>query len=444
MNKSFLVVLGAIVIILFVGAFSPKVSAQTTDISSLLKIIQQLTQQLNQLQIQVNAFLKSKSSVGTQASESGQVNLGELSGRPISCLVGESNQGDKEDSLYLVQAVLNKGGYYSEGFITGYFGDLTRAAIIAFQKGNGLAQTGIVDSSTAVALNSLVQKYYPQCGPTTTPSTIIPGPVVGGITVMSPLVGDVWHLGQTYKILWNSGISSDVKVQITLASPRLACLDANPPCMTTQSLVAQVAPYTIIASTENDGSYDWTVPANLASIYIGNQQITIKTIGGATFGRSGTFIIDNTLVQSGLSTISNSSSESTVNSSGDQNSIIPAPAAFSVISPSSGERWIVGQAYNIEWTGYDSKKPVVPGKISIYFSPISSCLGSTQAMCSTLQISPYVIAQNVPDSGNYQWTIPKDFPSAYIKQGQITIVDSSSGKSAVSSSFYIVASAYSN
>ncbi len=115
-------------------------------------------------------------------------------------------------------------------------------------------------------------------------------PLLGGIKVFSPLAGESWYIGNTYKIRWASGMSSDVKMKITLAPPRLACLDVNPPCMTAQSLIAEVAPYTITESTENDGVFEWTIP-ELSGHYFSNQQITVQMVNGSTFGRSGTFMI---------------------------------------------------------------------------------------------------------------------------------------------------------
>lgn len=47
-----------------------------------------------------------------------------------------------------LQNLLNKYGYYNYGSITGYFGSVTRTAVINFQKANGLMADGVVGTNT--------------------------------------------------------------------------------------------------------------------------------------------------------------------------------------------------------------------------------------------------------------------------------------------------------
>jgi peptidoglycan hydrolase-like protein with peptidoglycan-binding domain len=52
-----------------------------------------------------------------------------------------------------LQALLVHGGYLKLATTTEYFGQLTRAAVMAFQKAHNLFQTGVVDQSTFSAMN---------------------------------------------------------------------------------------------------------------------------------------------------------------------------------------------------------------------------------------------------------------------------------------------------
>ncbi len=88
----------------------------------------------------------------------------------ISCQLPLLEYGVKHNSVYLLQIILNKSGYYPEGLITGYYGRLTREALKRFQKSQGLVVTGQFDQKTAESLNELVRKYYPkECGVTSKP-----------------------------------------------------------------------------------------------------------------------------------------------------------------------------------------------------------------------------------------------------------------------------------
>ena len=67
---------------------------------------------------------------------------------------GTCQQGDKGDAVRSVQKRLITLGYLSSGSADGSFGNQTKNAVMAFQKNNGLSQTGRVNSSTLEKLNS--------------------------------------------------------------------------------------------------------------------------------------------------------------------------------------------------------------------------------------------------------------------------------------------------
>jgi peptidoglycan hydrolase-like protein with peptidoglycan-binding domain len=53
---------------------------------------------------------------------------------PVGSLYRNLAQGAKGDDIKVLQEFLNKAGFYPEGFISGFFGALTKQAVIRFQE----------------------------------------------------------------------------------------------------------------------------------------------------------------------------------------------------------------------------------------------------------------------------------------------------------------------
>lgn len=76
----------------------------------------------------------------------------------IISLVSENIKFEKGDSSQLLQTyqkILVDQGYLAETEANGTFGDTTETAVKAFQKSNGLTETGKIDSNTLKALDAL-------------------------------------------------------------------------------------------------------------------------------------------------------------------------------------------------------------------------------------------------------------------------------------------------
>lgn len=65
----------------------------------------------------------------------------------LSTLPVYSAQGSRGTEVEEIQRVLKEWGLF-KGEITGYFGSVTEKALIAYQRTNGLAQTGVADKAT--------------------------------------------------------------------------------------------------------------------------------------------------------------------------------------------------------------------------------------------------------------------------------------------------------
>jgi peptidoglycan hydrolase-like protein with peptidoglycan-binding domain len=89
-----------------------------------------------------------------------QSRLEELKKNSSPCFVSDSGlslgdgEGNEAVGVRRLQDFLREKGYFKLKS-TGYYGKITRAAIIAFQKENGLAQTGEFDAATKAKAHSL-------------------------------------------------------------------------------------------------------------------------------------------------------------------------------------------------------------------------------------------------------------------------------------------------
>lgn len=72
-----------------------------------------------------------------------------------SSIIPVVSQGARGEGVMLVQYALQQAGFFTEE-ITGYFGNITKAAVQAFQNANTLENVGAVGPRTATLLNSLL------------------------------------------------------------------------------------------------------------------------------------------------------------------------------------------------------------------------------------------------------------------------------------------------
>lgn len=75
---------------------------------------------------------------------------------PLTVSAADLELGSKGSEVRYVQAALTQLKFYDYGEITGYYGEVTQAAVIAFQKAYGIKQTGIVGPITSKKLRELV------------------------------------------------------------------------------------------------------------------------------------------------------------------------------------------------------------------------------------------------------------------------------------------------
>lgn len=321
--------------------------------------------------------------------------------------------GSTGESIKNIQKFLSRDKMiYPEGIATGYFGSMTKKAIEKFQDRQDLKVTGEFNDETRVALENLMQAEgmdYKCIDPTPIP---VPDQ---GFKVYSPQAGENLKLNQTYKIAWNqvwptltsSNLVAIKSVKITLHR-YFACLHSNPACM-----IAEPAPYVITDKTENDGVFEWTIPANLAEQYRGQVLITVSASDGGFSGQSGVFMISSNQVDT---------------------------QGIRVNLPTSGSKLEVGKTQQIKWESLIAQAtmltPGVPvsdlSKVSIKLEPYIPCLNPAYPggpICMMAQPMPYVIAAETSNDGLFDWAIPTDLNSMY--RGNVRIVVSILGTESI-------------
>ncbi|MDZ7260608.1 MAG: dockerin type I domain-containing protein [candidate division KSB1 bacterium] len=157
------------------------------------------------------------------------------------------------------------------------------------------------------------------------------------IQVTSPNGGENWQRGTSHDITWlSTGTSGNVRIELSI--------DGGSNWST------------IIASTPDDGSYNWTIPSNQATST--NCYIRITDVDGTPSDQSNAPFT------------------------------ISSPEQITVTAPNGGETWYTGSSYNITWTSAGTS-----GNVKIDLSINGGSIWST-------------IIASTPDDGSYNWTIP--------------------------------------
>jgi len=176
------------------------------------------------------------------------------------------------------------------------------------------------------------------------------------ITITNPTASSNWQKGSNQLIKWTSQNNAGSSVQIRLYK--------------SGSYVS-----TIAASTNNDGSYSWGVPTNVAAS--SSYQIRINSTSSGADDYSDNFTIAN-------------------------------PPSLTVTNPGSGSNWQKGSAYSIQWTSQGASGANV--KIRLYKGG------------SYLQ----TITSSTANDDSYAWTVPSNLVAGSDYQMRVSSTTSSS------------------
>jgi formylglycine-generating enzyme required for sulfatase activity/protocatechuate 3,4-dioxygenase beta subunit len=178
--------------------------------------------------------------------------------------------------------------------------------------------------------------------------------IVPSISVIAPAAGTIWTHNATKTITWNKIGTQHANVKIQLYQGLTKKLD-------------------ITLSTDNDGFYDWTVPATLAKV--STYSIRITTLDGKVIGKSGKFTITNGYIR--------------------------------VTAPVTGAKWIRGTSQAITWQ-YEGAAVNANVKIQLY-----------KGIVKVLDIS----LSSPTASGTFTWDIPAELALATNYAVQVTALD---------------------
>jgi hypothetical protein len=171
------------------------------------------------------------------------------------------------------------------------------------------------------------------------------------IMVLTPNGGELWERDRTYPISWFDRLTENVKIELVKGGAVAA---------------------TISASAPSTGTYQWTIPADMA---IGaDYKLRISSVNNAS-----------------------------VTDMSDNNFSIQAKSILEVVSPNGGEYLEKGKATTITWNGNLASNV----KIDLY----------------KFKILDTTIAANVTGNGPFTWNVPGNYPSGFEYTLRITAVN---------------------
>ncbi len=258
---------------------------------------------------------------------------------------------DDSGGLMFVHLNMGWGGYSDGWYAIGDFPDTWEyghQGIIGVEPISAITPTPTPSPSispTPTATPTATPTPTPTASPSPTPTptpTVSPSPTptatptpspTPSVTVTSPNGGEVWYRGGTYEIRWESEEGGTVDIDLYKGG----------------SLYRAV-----VWGTTNDGSYEWTVPTDVA---VGSDY-RVKVTSASVFDYSDGYFA------------------------------IGEATHVTVSSPNGGEVWSVGRTYEITWDS-DEGRTV---DIDLYKG------GSFRR----------AIASEAPNDGLYEWTVPGD------------------------------------
>jgi len=211
--------------------------------------------------------------------------------------------------------------------------------------------------------NGCTQDSDCQVGQVCKNSACVATPTQPSIDITSPKGGEIWTIGETHNIVWNS--QDITKVIIYLQS--------------LNSRGAQTDILLIGSFPASQGSYSWQIPNDLSTLMPHSKP-------GDNFK-----IIIFEVKPNGTLGIQKES---------DSYFTIKTPESITITSPNGGEQWLTGQTYNIVFkaTGID--------KVDIGLTDYSHASGSSGAITKT------IVNDILASQGSYSWSIPQDLFSS--------------------------------
>jgi len=197
----------------------------------------------------------------------------------FSLLTGQLDYGQTSTNVTNLQTFLaSSPSIYPQGRVTGYFGPLTKSAVMNFQNAYGISQVGRVGPQTLEKINSLIMSGTALTGANVyTNSTIAPTIYSVSVSVTNSSANVNWTTSEntTAKVYYSpyqfqlaEAVNSSSKPTITGGSTTVQTTSFQiNQSVTLQYLSPHTMYYYIIEATDADGNLSYTWPTTFTTNY---------------------------------------------------------------------------------------------------------------------------------------------------------------------------------
>lgn len=324
--------------------------------------------------------------------------------------IGVGSRG--QDVLRLQRLLIDEGYLQADGPTT-YYGAMTRAAVVAFQNANGISPAnGVLGAQARAALNALCVSAFSTTTATTTTNVgqvnvrlnqsspanrmlsissnmVTPGVVLG---IFDFKVENTSATATIYSLIFKlAGLHSDSPASTLYQNARLVDSSGRRYFANSLSYDGTVTFSSLNISLPRDQwrsfSFEVDIPAGVPTGSIGQVLITAnnETIKGADSDYNSLRVIPSIVISKQTTFITGAVATTT-------------QPSITVISPNGGENWKIGETRNITWASQGFNATNYNVQIGIIDTRYSTEVGAR---------AEQTIANNIPNSGSYAWTIPQ-------------------------------------
>jgi len=302
-------------------------------------------------------------------------------------VLGSSGPDVVQLQAWLMDNGFNIPSIASGAMVKGYFGAQTQSALISYQKSVGLPAYGFFGPMTRQYLNNSINNNN----------------VAVAFRITRPVGGESWQRGSTQNITWTSPSFAPSFVRATYVDIKLQPSNA---CSTGQVCIALYRmPYTIATGVSiNQNIYSWNVGTYMNPGVVSPPACSGGVVNGVCMSSSnsapdGQYSIQ--ICQTGTSVCTSSNSNFTIYSNGQTASPI------SVLSPTGGEVWNIGENRTISWatnnyTGYYGNSYATINQTYDVYLTSEGC--AYPMMCASNLTAPQILARYVSGT-SYTWSV---------------------------------------
>lgn len=197
----------------------------------------------------------------------------------FNLLTGQLDYGQTSTNVTNLQTFLaSSPSIYPQGRVTGYFGPLTKSAVMNFQNAYGIAQVGRVGPQTLAKINSMISSGEALTGTSNSSNSTI-APTIYSVSVSTNsasanvswatnenTVAKVYYSPYQFQLAEATNSFSKPTIIGGTSTAQTASLQTSH-YVTLQNLSPHTLYYYIIEATDNDGNLSYTWPATFTTNY---------------------------------------------------------------------------------------------------------------------------------------------------------------------------------